>query len=93
MATTQQILSAITGLQENAQAAVPVIPNNGNPGGANNMPQTQAQGPAKPAGPDLSWLLPSPAMQGITQAIQAKQPELDRQLQTIRQQPVLPTAV
>lgn len=92
MATTQQILSAISGLQENAQAALPVIPNNGNPGGANNMPQSQGQEPAKPAGPDLSWLQPSPAMQGLTQAIQAKQPDLDRQLQAIRQQPVLPMA-
>lgn len=93
MATTQQILSAITGLQENAQAAVPVIPNNGNPGGANNMPQMQDQAPVKPTGPDLSWLQPSPAMQGMMQTLQSKQPELDRQLQLIRQQPVLPMAV
>ena len=93
MASTQQILSAITGMQENAQAAVPVIPNNGNPGGANNMPQMQAQAPVKPTGPDLSWLQPSAAMAGILQNIQAKQPDLDRQLQTIRQQPVLPIMV
>lgn len=90
MTSTQQILSAITGMQENAQAALPVIPNNGNPGGAHNMPQMQGQEPAKPAGPDLSWLQPSAAMQGIVQSMQTKQPDLDRQLQTIRQQPVLP---
>lgn len=89
MATTQQILSAITGMQRNAQEALPVIPNNGNPGGAHNMPQ-QTQAPEKPSGPDLSWLQPSPAMTSLMQSLQARQPFLDQQVQRIRQAPVLP---
>ena len=82
MATTQQILSAITGMQRNTQQANPVIPNNGNPGGANNMPQ-QTQEPEKPSGPDLSWLQPSPAMQALTQQMQQRQVQLDQQRQQI----------
>lgn len=84
MATTQQILSAITGMQRNTQQALPVIPNNGNPGGAHNMPQ-QTQEPEKPSGPDLSWLQPSPAMQSLNQYMQQRQPQLDQMLQRIRQ--------
>ena len=86
MATTQQILSAITGMQRNTQQANPVIPNNGNPGGANNMPQ-QTQEPEKPSGPDLSWLQPSPAMQSLTQYMPQRQSQLDQVLQQIRQAP------
>lgn len=33
----QGVLDSITSMQQNAQAALPVIPNNGNPQGANNM--------------------------------------------------------
>lgn len=84
MATTQQILSAITGMQRNTQQANPVIPNNGNPGGANNMPQ-QTQEPEKPSGPDLSWLQPSPTMQALTQQMQQRQVQLDQQRQQIDQ--------
>ena len=88
MATTQQMLSAITGMQENAQAALPVIPNNGNPAGANNMPQTQGQQatPAAPSGPDLSWLQPSPAMQHFNSMLQQRQAVLDAQRQQPAQQ-------
>ena len=88
MATTQQMLSAITGMQENAQAALPVIPNNGNPAGANNMPQTQGQQatPAAPSGPNLSWLQPSPAMQHFNSMLQQRQAVLDGQRQQPAQQ-------
>ena len=87
MATTQQMLSAITGMQENAQAALPVIPNNGNPAGANNMPQAQGQQAAPAAsGPDLSWLQPSPAMQHFNSMLQQRQAVLDSQRQQPAQQ-------
>lgn len=36
---TNSILTAVRDMQPNAQAALPVIPRNGNPQGANNMPQ------------------------------------------------------
>ena len=38
MLSTQQILQSVMDMQANAQQALPVIPNNGNPAGANNMP-------------------------------------------------------
>lgn len=37
MALSQELLQAITDMQLNAQERLPVIPNNGNPRGANNM--------------------------------------------------------
>lgn len=86
MASTQQILAALTTVQQDAQAAVPVIPNNGNPNGAYNMPSAQGQEPASPAGPDLSWLQPSQQMQGITELLNKRQGTLDRTLELIRSQ-------
>lgn len=66
MASTQQILSVLTDMQRNAQASLPVIPNNGNPAGAYNMPQSQeGAASAAPSGPDLSWLQPSAHMQNV----------------------------
>ena len=38
MLSTQQVLQSLIDMQANAQQALPVIPNNGNPMGANNMP-------------------------------------------------------
>ena len=40
MLSTQQVLQSLIDMQANAQQALPVIPNNGNPRGANNMPRT-----------------------------------------------------
>lgn len=67
MAGNQQILSALLDMQENAQARLPVIPNNGNPAGAYNMPKQQQEGAASaaPSGPDLSWLQPSQHMMNV----------------------------
>ena len=39
MLSTQQVLQSLIDMQANAQQALPVIPNNGNPRGANNMPR------------------------------------------------------
>ena len=39
MLSTQQVLQSLIDMQANAQQALPVIPNNGNPAGANNMPR------------------------------------------------------
>ena len=36
--STQEILNGVINMQANAQQALPVIPNNGNPAGAYNMP-------------------------------------------------------
>lgn len=76
----QGILDAITSMQQNAQAALPVAPNNGNPQGANNMPtQPAAKAAPTPAMPAVqpeyfySWMAPSPHMQSITERILAMQ--------------------
>lgn len=59
-------------LQEDAQANLPVIPNNGNPGGANNMPQTAQVASAEQRAPTdpLAWMAPSPYIANINQLLQ-----------------------
>lgn len=88
MASAQQMLASTGNMQQNAQAAVPVIPNNGNPAGAYNMPQT-GQTPPTPTGPDLSWLQPSTAMQEVNATLQALQKNID----ATRQQAGVPAQV
>lgn len=90
MASAQEILSAVNSMQANAQAALPVMPNNGNPGGAHNMPQQNGAAPAAPTGPDLSWLKASPAMEQLRASSAQRQKFLDGRLASIRQQPQLP---
>lgn len=93
MATTQQMLSAVNNMQVNAQAALPIIPNNGNPAGAYNMPaQAQPAAPMAPVGPDLSWLQPSQSMTMFQQGMQQRQQQLDMQRQQMYA-PVQPTPV
>jgi hypothetical protein len=77
MSSTQELLQAITGLQERAQDALPVLPNNGNPRGANNMPkvvqQPQQAAPAPVQPPDrFPWLKASPAMDGIRNMLESR---------------------
>lgn len=77
MAYDQRLLAAANNVQQNAQAALPVIPNNGNPRGANNMPG--ALGPAvlpntgvvPPVDP-LAWMKPSPHMDIVNQYLQKR---------------------
>ena len=51
-------------LQQGIQEALPVIPNNGNPNGANNMPAVQQGQQAAPPDP-YAWLQPSPFMNEV----------------------------
>lgn len=86
MATSQQMLSSLLDMQGNAQAALPVIPNNGNPNGAYNMPQQDtAPAPAQPAGPDLSWLAPSQHMQTFNNTLQSMQQGIEKSRQRVNQ--------
>lgn len=105
MATTQEIMSAMSAVQRNAQQGLPVIPNNGNPQGVYNMPADQMR-PPLPAtqnkGPDLSWLQPSQHMAMIQAMLSQQQQNLQSQqvspqvqtpaapATTMPQQPVLP---
>lgn len=91
MASAQQIAAATSNLQQNAQAALPVIPNNGNPGGAYNM-QPARMGEPTPTGPDLSWLAPSPYMTNVQNTITAMQQRIAQQQQQVQPQVALPSA-
>jgi hypothetical protein len=73
MATTPQMLQAINGMQANTQSQLPVIPNNGNPGGAYNMASADPTNefPSPQVNP-LAWMDPSPYMANV-QEILAKQ--------------------
>lgn len=69
MSDFQSIIQAIkTQIQQQAQAALPVVPNNGNPQGANNMPAVpMPNAVSAPMGPD--WAQPSQAMAVIQQML------------------------
>lgn len=83
MPLSQQQLQLIrNSVQGNAQAAVPVVPNNGNPGGANNMQRNQQQARAQARYP---WLEPSPSVERI-------QGMLNEPLMIPGQQPAQPQA-
>lgn len=58
MSTMQSALSRIFDIQRNAQANVPVLPNNGNPAGAYNMPYSQAPQGAGLANPNTGAMPP-----------------------------------
>ena len=55
-------------LQQGIQESLPVLPNNGNPGGANNMPAAEQSQQAAPPDP-YAWLQPSPYMQTVTEML------------------------
>lgn len=73
MAGIHEILQAVLGMQQNAQAALPVIPNNGNPAGANNMPAMAGNagvvGPTPRPSNSPGWLNASPSMEVIRQML------------------------
>lgn len=87
MASTQELLQAISNLQPNAQAALPVLPNNGNPGGAYNAPNpAAAPAPVSTAQPsetvvapknNLSWMQPSQSMNNIRNMLASRQQMLN----------------
>ena len=87
MSAQQELISAVRSMQANAQANLPVIPNNGNPNGAYNAPRAVRQAPVRNNQNDLSWLQPSPAMQQLQQRMSERQQYLDNMLNQIRQQP------
>lgn len=72
MASTNQLLAAIGNMQPDAQANLPVVPNNGNPAGAHNMPQQAAAAPVNPAHAHYPWLAPSVHMQNILSRVQGQ---------------------
>lgn len=101
MINHQGVLDAVTNMQQNAQAALPVIPNNGNPQGANNMQaagqqaQPAVQGaPVQPQKSDYyyPWLAPSPHMQALASRIGSYQPQI-APARPVPQQPLAPGPV
>ena len=86
MAAWQELISAVRSMQTNAQASLPVIPNNGNPNGAYNAPRApQVAVPERQRPKHYSWLDPSPAMQQLQDSMAQRQQYLDSALQQIRQ--------
>jgi hypothetical protein len=55
-------------LQQGIQESLPVIPNNGNPSGANNMPAAEESQQAAPPDP-YAWLKPSKYMDQVTEML------------------------
>lgn len=102
MATSNEMLQAVDSIQQNAQAALPVLPNNGNPMGANNMApagtmvgQEQAQ-PAPNNGYFYPWMQPSQHMTNIRQRLAARQtamPPAPMQQPVPQVQPVMPQSM
>lgn len=90
MASTQELLTAINNMQANAQTALPVMPNNGNPGGVYNTPAPVAQQPQVPpvVAPrnDYSWLKASPAMDVVRSMLKPTAPPA----QQLQQQVAVP---
>jgi hypothetical protein len=80
MTNAYSTIRAVGDMQANAQANLPVMPDNGNPRGANNMRSTQP-GMATPQGEDAPhptppayfypWLQPSSHMDDVRAMIQA----------------------
>lgn len=64
-------------LQEGIQTSLPIIPNNGNPGGANNMPAAEQEQAAQPPDP-YAWLQPSPFMADIGTMLKQQSEYVDR---------------
>lgn len=93
MASTNELLAATLGLQANAQANLPVIPNNGNPGGAHNMPHSGQEG-AAPAAPSYPypWMAPSQHMENIKRRIAGMQQNLAPAAQPAQQMAPPPAA-
>lgn len=100
MASTQELLTAINGLQANVQGALPVLPNNGNPAGAYNMPQSvrQPAGVSSPAAGastgtivppkhNYDWLKPSPYMDIVNNIIKQPAPQAAAQQPTAQATP------
>lgn len=70
MSNIQELLAAITDMQRNAQQNLPVIPNNGNPAGAYNMPQAGTPATMQAAAPaTVDYSKPSPSMELIYQML------------------------
>lgn len=69
MASTHEFLQAVLNMQQNAQANLPMEPNNGNPRGANNMPSNTPL-PAQAGGArHYPWLAPSSSMDFIRELL------------------------
>lgn len=96
MSGIPELIDAVMNMQQNAQGNLPVIPNNGNPNGANNMPggkygaKPHVPNQPRPGG-DPSWLAPSPAMEEIKRLLSGQnQPPGHVGIMPVPNQPVIP---
>lgn len=93
MNSTANVLAAMNTMQSNIQNTLPVIPNNGNPAGAYNMPlRANGMGAAIPDAPPVAndmpvqkadpwpWLQPSPFMSMLAEDLKTRSARLQEQL-------------
>lgn len=93
MNNTAGVLAAMSNMQSNIQTGLPVIPNNGNPAGAYNMPmRANGMGAAIPGAPPVvndmprqkadpwPWLQPSPFMSTLAEDLKTRSARLQEQL-------------
>lgn len=67
-------------LQQDVQSSLPIVPNNGNPGGAYNMPPS-GTAPQQEAPPDpYAWLKPSKYMAQVESFLEQNREDIRRQL-------------
>ena len=78
-------------LQPTAQANVPIIPNNGNPAGAYNMPGATAPRPAAPSFFQYSAASPSPYMQTMASLLGSVGQTVQPAAPTVVVAPAVPT--
>lgn len=86
MAGLTELIQTMNNMQVDAQAALPVTPNNGNPAGANNMPQQ----PVDPVLQRYPWLAPSRHMASVRQRLELMGNRMAQQPTPPQAQPVLP---
>lgn len=91
---TPQTLQAINDMQVNVQSGLPVIPNNGNPAGAHNMPQGVGQAMPRPS-PSWSekfpWMQQSPFMATLSEQLKANGARLQQEYMATNAAPIVPS--
>lgn len=99
--STQEILNGVINMQANAQQALPVIPNNGNPAGAYNMPVTpqpvavgqpavptpmvRQPAPLSPIQNKYPWLAPSPSVDNMRSLLESRRTRFQQPVQEMPQ--------
>lgn len=81
-------------IQSDVQSSLPILPDNGNPAGAYNMPSQAAQEPVQAPPDPLAWLRPSPYMTEVQKMLQQQDKRLEQMYASLLPtQQAMPSAV